>query len=216
MHRMILSFSREDLARVQGEKLSQNIESFLVLHILRQDSKEITMIAKVILKDPSLTPDFFHEPADHVQLLERNRDGACTYFVRTKLVSGSRGDILFGGILKRGYVMQPFEIQDGVVKMTFLGTSREIRRLLQRIESEGLRYKILSLEDARFSPNSPISRLTSKQKRVLITAYHTGYYDLPKKISARGLAEKLGMQHSTFSIHRIKAERRLIETVLAE
>jgi hypothetical protein len=217
MRRMILSFSREDLAKVQGDKLSHNIESFVVLLILRQDGNEITLIAKVKLKDPTLSPDFFHEPDDHVQLLERNKnDGVYTYFVQTKLVHGSRGRVLFGGILKRGYVVQPFEVENGQVKMTFLAASTEIRRLLQRIEKKGLRYKVLSLDDARFSQNSPISRLTNKQRRVLITAYNMGYYDLPKKISSRALAEKLGMQHSTLSIHRIKAERKLIETVLTE
>lgn len=216
MRRLILSFSREDLARVQGEKLSQNIESAVVLHVLRQDGNEMTMIVRVTLKDTSLAPDFFQEPTDHAQLLERSRDGAYTYFLKTKLVHGSRSDVLFGGILKRGYIVKPVEVEDGLVKMTFLGTSREVRRLLQRIEKIGLRYKVLSLEDARFSPDSPLSRLTNKQRSVLITAYNMGYYDLPKKISSRALAEKLGMQHPTLSIHRIKAERKLIETILTQ
>jgi predicted DNA binding protein len=51
---------------------------------------------------------------------------------------------------------------------------------------------------------------------VLITAFNLGYFDRPKRISTRALAEKLDIRSSTFIAHKIKAERRLLAEVLKE
>jgi hypothetical protein len=213
MRRLIMSFSLEDLDGFEPW-LSQNIESLEVLHFLRQDQNEIALICRVTPKNPTLNTDPF--PArgfDQVQLLDRTSDGICTYFVKTKPRSSFNNALLKG---LGGYLMEPLEVTDGKVKMTFLGNPTQARRFLRRMDKTGVPYKLISLEDARFSPDSPLNRLTEKQRRVLITAYKLGYYNLPKTMNAREVAEKLGMRNSTFSIHRIKAERRLIAAVIAE
>ncbi len=47
-----------------------------------------------------------------------------------------------------------------------------------------MKLKVVSLMDAKFSPSSPLQRLTEKQRDVLIKAYKLGYYDRPRKISS--------------------------------
>jgi predicted DNA binding protein len=75
---------------------------------------------------------------------------------------------------------------------------------------------VVSLTDAKFPSNSPIGRLTDKQRRVLLTAYKLGYYDVPRRITAEKLARKLNLVKSTFSAHVRKAERRLLAEMLSE
>jgi len=210
MRRLILSISLEDIGGV-APSVSQNIESLEVLHFLRQDEKEIALICRVTLKNPNRGP--FLAGVDQAQLLDRTPDGVCTYFVKTKPRSKFNKALLKG---LGGYLMEPFEVRNGQVKMTFVGNLRQARGFLRKMDKTGTPYKVNSLEDPRFPPNSPLNRLTEKQRRVLITAYKLGYYHLPKTTSARGVAEKLGMRNSTFSIHRIKAERKLIAAVLSD
>ena len=214
MRRLILSFFLEDLTRIQREIVPPNIEAFEVLHVLRHDKNEIAMICRVTLKDPSTRSELFRDSRDRAQLLEQTKEGVLTYFVRTEFAPDSFNHTLLKGI--GGYFTRPFELKDGKVTLTFLGSSNSVRKLFQNLDKKGLSYKLISLEDARFSPHSPLSSLTSRQRRVLISAFRMGYYDQPKKISSRELAEKLGMQHPTLSIHRIKAEKKLIEGVLRE
>ena len=78
----------------------------------------------------------------------------------------------------------------------------------------GISFNIISLADARFSPDSPLSSLTDIQTKVLKSAFDLGYYDLPKRITSDELAKKLNMRISTFVLHRIKAERRLLAKIL--
>ena len=70
------------------------------------------------------------------------------------------------------YFSTPFEFRDGRVKLAFLGSAKQMRKNLEYLERHAKgRFKVVSLTDARFAPDSPIARLTEKQRRVLITAY---------------------------------------------
>lgn len=69
----------------------------------------------------------------------------------------------------------------------------------------------MSPGNARFSIDSPLSRLTKKQAQVLTTAYNLGYYDIPRRTNSDELAAKLKMQNPTFVMHRRRAERKIIQ-----
>lgn len=213
MRRLVLSLSLGDLEKFQKEPIPPNLDSAEVLHILEQDRKSFAMIYRVKLKNPNLVEDMFQDnPNEKVQLLERTRDGVCTYYVRAKLRRGSIYRALAGR--SGGYIVEPIEVANGKVRVIFVGSTLQVRRLLEKLQNTDISYTIISLDNARFSLDSPLSKLTEKQRRVLITAHNLGYYDLPKRTSSRKIAEKLGMRHSTLSVHRIKAESRLISEVL--
>jgi predicted DNA binding protein len=70
--------------------------------------------------------------------------------------------------------------------------------------------------DAQFPSHSPLSRLTEKQRRVLITAHKLGYYDIPRKIRLVQLAERLDIAYSTLDMQLRRAERRLLNHIMNE
>lgn len=78
-----------------------------------------------------------------------------------------------------------------------------------------MQAKVISLTDARVPPESPLAPLTERQRKVLITAYKLGYYDVPRRISSKDLAQRLDLVKSTFSAHIRKAEGRL-KQILSE
>ena len=71
------------------------------------------------------------------------------------------------------------------------------------------------MTEANFSPDSPLSKLTEKQREVLIAAYNHGYYEIPR-INSQNLAEKLNIGSSTLVEHLRKPEHRLLIQILAE
>lgn len=87
-----------------------------------------------------------------------------------------------------GYLSTPCELKEGKLRVSFLGSSTEVKLFLRKIAETGVRYKVNLLTDAKFSPNSPLINLTEKQLRVIEKSYNLGYYDLPRKISSRALA----------------------------
>ncbi|MDA4112892.1 MAG: helix-turn-helix domain-containing protein [Thaumarchaeota archaeon] len=73
-----------------------------------------------------------------------------------------------------------------------------------------------SITDAKFSQDSPLSRLTEKQRRVLVTAYRLGYYDEPRRISSQELAKRMKVGSSTLINHRRRAERHLLAALVGD
>lgn len=114
----------------------------------------------------------------------------------------------------RAYITTPFELRDGNLRLTALGSVKEIEGLARRIERSGIHCRVVSLTDAKFPPDSPLGRLTEKQRKVLITAYNLGYYDRPRRINSQQLAKRLNLASSTLVVHRQKAERRLLTAIL--
>jgi predicted DNA binding protein len=212
MRRLIMEFAAEDIGRFLGESTPwiKKIESLEVLNFLRTTPEEFAMICRIK----------FHEGATKleselrfknvkVQLLEREKGGEYICFFKKTQQSDPPINIMPGG-----YITTPLEIHDGRIKAAFLGSTAQLKKLLKMIERVGINCKIVSMTNAQFLPNSPLSQLTEKQRRVIVTSYHLGYYDLPKRINSKQLAEKLNMRSSTLVIHRIKAEKRLLALLI--
>ncbi len=103
-----------------------------------------------------------------------------------------------------------------MLKLTFLGSTSELKSIIQFFRKIGVRYNLRLLADAKFSRNSPLSHLTDKQRRVITTAFDNGYYDIPRKIGSTELATKLGIGNPAFVAHRRKAERKIMSELLTE
>jgi predicted DNA binding protein len=114
------------------------------------------------------------------------------------------------------YPIGPLEIRDEKVKAGFVGKSGQISNFLEKMKRAKVRYKILSLTDARFSLDSPLSKLTDKQRTILTSAYNLGYYDIPRKFDSEQLAKKLNLGRSTVAEHLRKAEQRLIAEAISQ
>lgn len=59
-------------------------------------------------------------------------------------------------------------------------------------------------------------RLTDRQREVIETAYHAGYYEWPHAASSQAVAELLGITQPTFAEHFWTAQRRIIRLLLED
>jgi predicted DNA binding protein len=213
MRRLVLESTTEDFGRLLGAESSlRKIELFEVVNFLREEPDEVAMICRVKFKaGANGIEEIFPDDSTIAQHLEEEKGGAHIYFLRRKYGPQGPTPKMFE---TGGYLTLPFEIRDGRIRATFMGSVNEVKRFRKIVDKTGMRYKVISLGDARFSPTSPLARLTEKQRTVLVAAFNLGYYDLPKRISSKQLGRRLGMRSSTLVVHRIKAERRLLAEIL--
>jgi hypothetical protein len=199
-------------------EMLQKIKSFEMLHVLRFDQDEFAAILKVEIKDPSFNiEDLFnnremaHGAKVELQLLEKEKEGICIYFIKGKPPHSSPQT----SIKLIMYPSMPVSFRDGKVRVTLLGDNDQVKEALEFFEKAG-NFKVVSLMDAKFLPSSPFSRLTEKQRDAVILAFRLGYFDTPRKVSADELAAKLGLASSTLAVHLRRAERRLLAEMLNE
>jgi predicted DNA binding protein len=213
MRRLVVELAISDIGRIVQDTSLEKIESLEVLSFLRGTPDEIALIAKVRFKDPATRiEDVFTSKFEEVQLLEKVKGGYVCFFRQRRPGGPARVSPLLSG----GYLSVPYEINDGRLKATFLGSAKEVRGVLDSLEKADLRYKVLALTDARFPQESPLSRLTEKQRRVILSAFSLGYYDVPRRVSSEGLAKRLNIREPTLVMHRRKAERRLLAALVGE
>jgi len=215
MRRLILEISEKELFKFGLEMQSfQKIKSLRFLHFLRQDPEQFAVISRIELKDDSFKIEDLLDGGllAEAQLLEQEKSRTYTVFLKGGPSLSSILDYL--GL--RGYLFPPLEIRGEKLTISFLGSAQQVGELINKITALKIRHKVVSLTEANFAPDSPLSKLTEKQREVLIAAYKLGYYDLPRRINSEKLAEKLNIGNSTLGEHLRKAEQRLLNHILAE
>ena len=212
MRRIVIELPREDFLRKKGDvPFYHAIHSMEVLQILRSGPDGSSSIVRLVPKDPNRPIDEIarHLPVE-LQLLEKDDRGL------TCIAKFGKGPFhhLLGLKINRGYFVPPIEVIGEKARLTYIGSTQDVKRLLVGLRRAGLRHRTLSISDLRLPPQSPLTALTEKQRRVLTAAFQGGYYDRPRRISSEALAHRLSVSSSTFVNHRLKAERRLLAYVL--
>lgn len=128
----------------------QKIKSLELLYFLRQDKEEFAAVTRVEFNDPFtkveelLANGFLVE----AQALEQQKNGAYTVFIRG---GPSLSSVLNSIGVKSGYLFPPLGISDGKVKISFLGSESQVREFLEKVDTTGIRYRIVMFGDADFS-----------------------------------------------------------------
>ena len=215
MRRLVLELDVEEVAKYLSDVALDKVELLEVLTFLNEAPDEFAIVCRMRLKDLSTKPsEVIRDPTAEVRVLSREEDGSYIVFVKSKANESHDGSEAWNAA--GGYLATPYEIRDGKVKITFLGQPSQIRIFLKMVDKVGVRYKVDLLTDAKFSADSPVSRLTDRQREALVTAYESGYYDIPRRIDTDELARKLKIRNPTFVMHRRKAEKAILGELLAE
>jgi len=210
----MMEISLREFNKIPPENPLRLVKSIEILHFLRFDRREVAIILRAEFKKPNISiEDVLHEDLIEVRLLQQEGDRISTYFIKAKPPQAD-GESSFAAV--EGYFSLPFEMTEGKVKITFLGSAKQVRNFVKLFEDANIRYRVVLLTDARFPPHSPLNSLTEKQRKALITAHKLGYYDVPKKINLVQLAERLDLACSTVDVQLRRAERRLLNHIMNE
>lgn len=220
MRTLVLELHGKEFEKRLKTSAFLDVKSVELVHLLNYDRKEMAAIWKISSRNPNLDPEeaFRNDPSTaEVKLLERQKDGATIVFMRRVHRPGQEHEVLFshdnvmsGG----GYLMDLFDFDGTKLRVKFAGSQAYIKKILRETESRGIEYKVLSVSDSKFGPDSLLNRLTAKQRKALLMAYQLGYYDVPKRINSEELARRLNLKRGTLVEHLRKAQRRLLRQIV--
>lgn len=212
MRRVTIEMDVDEMTKFERNPMLEKIVSLEVVQFLKDGPDEFAAIFRIEFKDDDPRIEDFIDD-DIIELQKLDQEGrAYTYYIRSR--PPSEPDDHFHTFLAGGYLVAPFEIRDGRARISYLGSGKQIKAFLEGVERIGVSYKVASIMDAEFSQNSPLSRLTEKQRNVLVAAYRLGYYDEPRRISSSELARRMKVGSSTLINHRRRAERRLLAEII--
>jgi len=214
-------YGREFEERLKSSSFPE-VKSLELVHLLHYDRNELAGIWRISPNDSSWDPEeTFRKDrlTAEVKLLEQQEDGSSIIFMRRLAhahIDGkgstlfSHDNVMGGG----GYLLGLSDYDGHRLRAKFAGSQGYVKKILREIESRGVQYKILSVSDSEFGPDSLLYRLTDKQRKALLLAYQLGYYDVPRRIESEELARRLKVTRATAVDHLRKAERRLLRQIV--
>jgi HTH DNA binding domain len=196
---------------------SEKVEVLDALKCFKCDSQGLAIICRLRLKDRSMTiQDLLMGKGllTNIELLYKEKDGSLVVFIEGRsCVPKPPKDIKQPRML----MARPPDFLDvDRMKVEMIGKEDEIKKLLHYASKWGNNsFKILGLTSIDAKGESLLSKLTLRQRQMLLAAYALGYHDVPRRISSDDLSMHLNVDKSTIVEHLRKAERKLIGGIIA-
>lgn len=115
---------------------------------------------------------------------------------------------------KEGLILSVDGDEDGWrVKVRF-ASREQFEAFREHFEEQDYSFELLELFEPE-TPHQTYGGLTPDQREALLAAAEHGYFDVPRKITGRELAEKLGISHQALSERLRRGTRNIVTATLA-
>jgi len=199
------------------EHMLEGVKHCEILEIYQYDYQSILSKMRITFESEFTIPDSDLAPYFEKKLLAKyfyhlNRDKTeitCIVKQERDTPVGNLQDITWAFI-------PPVSIQADTVVLSIIIPERELNVLIDSM-SENTEFKVLSntrIEDFKGGfgyKGFSMPDLTKRQEEIIMHAIKRGYYETPKKISGKELADELHITYATFYEHVRKVERKIIK-----
>jgi hypothetical protein len=217
LRRVTMEFDYQKAWKLIFGSNSEKVKVLDALRCFKCDTQGLAIICRLRLKDRSMTiQDLLMGKGllTNIELLYKEKDGSLVVFIEGRsCVPKPPKDIKQPKML----MAHPPDFLDvDRMKVEMIGKEDEIKKLLQYASKWGNNsFKVLGLTSIDAKGESLLSKLTLRQRHMLLAAYALGYYDVPRRISSDDLSTHLDVDKSTIVEHLRKAERKLIGGIIA-
>jgi DNA-binding CsgD family transcriptional regulator len=216
MRRVTMEFNYQRAWKQIFGSNAEKVEVVEALRCFKCDTQGFALICRIRLKDKSMTvTDLQHKGLiTNIETLYTEKDGSLVVFIEGRsCVPPPPKDM---EIPKMLMTHPPDFLDVDRMKVELVGKENEISKFLQYTDKlSNNSFKILGLTSIDTKGESLLSKLTSRQRQILLTGYALGYYDVPRRISSDDLSRHLDVDKSTIVEHLRKAERKLIGSIIA-
>src|SRR5215216_147273 len=216
MRRVTMEFNYQKAWKQIFGSNAEKVEVLQALRCFKCDTQGLALICRIRLKDKSMTvTDLLHKGLiTNIETLYVEKDGSLVVFIEGRsCVPQPPKDM---EIPKMLMTHPPDFLDVDRMKVELVGKEDEISKFLQytaKLSNDS--FKILGLTSIDTKGESLLSKLTSRQRQILLTGYALGYYDVPRRISSDDLSKHLNVDKSTVVEHLRKAEKKLIGSIIA-
>jgi len=149
--------------------------------------------------------DIFHENKNEYIVLLKVEE-----FGKIFQITNPMRDDLFDLNIK---IETPIVFDEKKIILTVIGDQKSLDIIVNHYKKIGI-VKILHSKKMSFDCNNILSVLTLKQMDVFLKAFKEGYYDFPRKISAKNFAKHIGKGKATILEHLRKSENKLFSEII--
>ncbi|MCP4761881.1 MAG: hypothetical protein GY870_08865 [archaeon] len=169
-----------------------------ILHLLPSDMEK--SIGNTIL-------EIFHHKVNLIIKKIENHDSVIDFSIleqernRIKINVKVKNAFILDAIIKNGILVNfPVSFYDGYAFWRFISSRKQIDKLLSYFEKMKINFSILNIGNSPYTIDKNEYELSLDEKSILEKAIINGFFEVPRKISLEGLANKLGVSKSSLSV----------------
>jgi len=188
------------------------IESLILEKIYRFEVRALWAVQTFKFKDPQFDPvDLLYVEGigiTEIEILGKERE---KYICLVKTEKENKFHELFTDFNLILPPDRPLVLTPHLMKISFISYEDQLKSVLNQLKTilpeENLR--VAQIQDIKHEFNSYHSLLTSRQLEIIHYAVEHGYFEIPRRISAKELAEFFHISVSALNEHLRKVERKI-------
>lgn len=213
MRKMTLKLKPNALTRMIHGKIFDTIYEMRMVEMLKMDYVRGVKVGvmEVIMKD-GFTIDDIKIPKN-VKILDSYEKSKGKYVAIVKSHIESRFKSLLLKMADIDVIWdKPTYVKRDEMFYTCYGDSKSLKRILSVTKIFG-KQESVSFSNEGFKVKDVKSTLTEKQVEIFDVAKREGYYEYPRKLNAKELAEKMEISKSTLVEHLRRIENKIISGI---
>lgn len=100
--------------------------------------------------------------------------------------------------------------------LNLVGLPNDVERLIEFMKNFGSEFEVIAVKNYYPGEKGILSVLTEKQRSILKKAYKSGFFEYPRKNSARKISKNVGIAHTTFLTHIRKSQKRILSILFED
>jgi len=200
----------------QSRKFFDLLEKYELLQIHRQDDDQIFATQKVKFKDPKMDPKMLegkHYGMSYIEVIKEDRgNNEFIFFSKHKWVKQTKEFLD-----KLDLIIDPPIILDkDRLLVSIITDSKNIDEFVEFLDSfYNTKLEILSISDIQPNYENIFLKLTDRQKEIVYYAIQNGYFEIPRRINSKKIANHFKISRSALYEHLRKIERIIYHTIFS-
>ena len=190
------------------------LEKYELLQIHRQDDDQIFATQKVKFKDPKMHPKMLegeHYGMSYIEVIKEERaNNEFIFFSKHNWVKKTKEFLDKLDLI----IDPPIILDQDRLLVSIITESKNVDEFinsLNRFYNGGL--EILSISHLPLNHENLFLKLTDRQKEIVYYAIQHGYFEIPRRISSKKIADHFKISRSALYEHLRKIERTMYHSV---
>ncbi len=192
------------------------LEKYELLQIHRQDEDQIFATQKVKFKDPKMNPKMLeneHYGMSYIEVLkEDRRNNEFIFFSKHNWVKETKEFLDKLDLI----IDPPIILDQDRLLASIITDSKNINKFVDSLDSHyDEKLEILSITNIQPNYENLFLKLTDRQKEIVYYAIQHGYFEIPRRINSKKIANYFKISRSALYEHLRKIEKIIYNTIFS-
>jgi len=192
------------------------LEKYELLKIHRQDEDQIFATQKVKFKDPKMHPKMLegeHYGMSYIEVIKEDRgNNEFIFFSKHNWVKETKEFLDKLDLI----IDPPIILDQDRLLVSIITDSKYVNEFVDSLDRyyDG-KLEILSISDIQPNYENLFLKLTDRQKEIVYYAIQHGYFEIPRRINSKKIANHFKISRSALYEHLRKIERIIYHTIFS-